>query len=186
MSGNGGLARALRGAFRFMAGDAGALEDFDFSVEGFWRSFQGQILAALFIIPNYYASVPLALSVGQIVVAPPLWLFLLQALVGMVLSPIMIAVLARQLQISAGYGRYIILANWVSVPISMLMALGPCLFLAGIATGWFTLAMGFFCFLVALSVMWRTARTGFMISGAMAIAIVVAELALNVLIGLTF
>lgn len=98
------IASSLRAAWRLLFLDAEAMAGFNLSLAGFWRSF----FAAVFGLPYYvlvlwepHARGDIAL-VGAVAAYVSSW----------ILFPVVVALLARILQLGPNYIPYIIAFNW--------------------------------------------------------------------------
>jgi hypothetical protein len=177
-----GLA-ALRGCLRLLRGDPHAFADFNVSIEGFWRSFAVVIPQAVLAYPHFLSLnqqfVEFAREQG--VEAPALnlsrdYMFLAAFLV---LWPVLAAILARILGVSAYYVRYIITYNWMSLPVMALAVLPSLLYLAlglGVAA---SAILGLIILCLSLFVSWLIARRALETTGAIAFAFALADFALT-------
>ena len=180
------IVSSIYGAWRILRFDPRALDHFDLTIEGFWRSF----FAALLVAPAYavsslirYTSVPAEETADIDPVA-----FIVVRLIGFALAwaafPVAMIWVSRLLQLGHRYVTYIVVWNWSSVitmaimlPLAMLLSLGfvP----TGLASGVMIFAFGYVLFYAYL-----VARAGLACGTGTAIAIVVFEIALNHLMDL--
>ncbi len=174
-----GLA-ALRGCWRFILRDPDAEQDFNLTVDGFWRSFAMVVpllvlMYPIFISDNRFGvelaseadEVP-ALSIGRSYVY----------LVGFILAwPLVVALLAKLLGVARNYIRYMVIYNWMTLPATGLALVPHLLHLASGATSP-TFVLAQIVFLLLLYVSWYVARKGLETSPLIAFAFVLAEFAL--------
>jgi len=114
--------RSIRGAWRIARFDPDAMQDFDLSIDGFWRSF----LAALIVIPpsllvsvftevgpraDHISEDMVGYLVQQTLLRGGLWL----------LFPLAMVPVARLLNLSSTYVQYIIVWNWSQVIVAAVM-----------------------------------------------------------------
>lgn len=97
------ILRQVHGAFRLARLDPRGLEQLDLSVEGFWRSFTGPVLA----LPVYLLVVAAPIGGGG-----PLLPAALGYLAAVVVSPLMALVLARLFDLGHRYVALIVALNW--------------------------------------------------------------------------
>ena len=106
------LVASLFGAWCLIKFDPRGLSYFNCSVEGFWRSFFAAIIAlplfvALSSMHTYEINAESSSSFG---------VYLIRYAVGWAAFPIVMAILARMLDRTGHYVRYIIAVNWMAVP----------------------------------------------------------------------
>ncbi len=186
--------KSLDGAWGIAARDADALKNFDLSARGFWNSFAAAALAAPFWLwfslsqQAYLAD--LAAASSREYIQPPLGIFLIAEgfayIFGWILFPLMIIPITKILQVKQKYATYIIVHNWSMVLVYFLLAMPPvALFNLGLISietkGFLDLTTLF----LELAYMWVIARTVLEISIASALAIVVLDVLLSILISLT-
>lgn len=107
------ILRQVHGAFRLARLDPGGLDELDLTVEGFWRSFTGPLLA----LPVYLLVVA-APTTGQEALLPAAIGYLL----GLVASVLMALVLARLLDLGHRYVTLIVALNWSVVIVALWFA----------------------------------------------------------------
>jgi hypothetical protein len=117
---------ALTGAVEFFLGRRDGLKRFDFSLDGFWRSFG----AILYVLPFFAVSIAVEhrLRPPEMMVAGPSDIvFVLTRLLDLgldwVMMPLILAAFARNLGIARTYASYIVVRNWASVVMSAPQAL---------------------------------------------------------------
>jgi hypothetical protein len=112
------ISRSLAGAWELFLDRPGAMNRFDVSVEGFWRSFAAVVLVA----PSYVFAV-LAdrhMATGDpFAVAETGTSLLVHNGIGLLLDwaalPLILALLARPLGIGRRYGAFVVARNWCAV-----------------------------------------------------------------------
>lgn len=178
-----GLA-ALRGCWRFIRRDPGADQDFNLSIDGFWRSF-AMVVPVLFLmypifISDHRFGIELASEAGEV---PALSIGRDYAyLISFILAwPLAVALLAKLLGVAHNYIRYMVIYNWMTLPATGLALLPHLLHLASGAI-FPTLVLAQIVFLFLLYVSWYVARRGLETTVPVAIAFVLAEFA--VMLGL--
>jgi len=147
--------RSLTGAWRIFLNRPEALRLFDFSVDGFWRSFA----AIVFLLPCY-ALLVLAERVRILTDSIPdqgfnSGVFFLNKVVAIgldwILLPVLLAFAVRPLGISRSYSAYIVTRNWGAVLATIPFGLIALLSLLG----WINDDLATFLSLVMLAVVFR-------------------------------
>jgi hypothetical protein len=117
---------ALTGALEFFLGRRDGLKRFDFSLDGFWRSFG----AILFVLPFFAINVAVEHRLqapDQMVTGPTDFVFVLSRLLDLgldwVMMPLLLAAFAKNLGIARSYASYIVVRNWAAVVMSAPQAL---------------------------------------------------------------
>jgi len=177
----------MEGVLRFLLGREDWRDCLDISDRGFWFSFTALIWAAPIQIwvfmsePSILASV--ADAQGQTYVMPDIGDYVLvgmsRYLLGWALFPIVMYYLVQMLEAADQYVPYIIVSNWVSLALTILI-LVPQTVLVNvglIGPGFWVLSeVVFFGFQIWL--LWFIARNALQIAGGQAAAVVVVDLIL--------
>ena len=172
---------AGRGIVRLARFDPRWWEAFDFSTTGFVRSFLARLLGLPFYL-FFAAVIDRALSHGQIGTWAALWPETAAFLIDLVVYPLLIALIARPLKIAAGYAAFIIVTNWTSLFLNVVLALVSVLATAGegglavFGLFWFVLAG------LAIFLTWRAARETLSHELAPVVLVVVLSVASGALI----
>jgi hypothetical protein len=133
------IVQSLTGAWRLFLDRSDALRYFDFSVDGFWRSFGAIVL----ILPAYVV-ISIAERAQILNDALPddgfsLGVFIANKVLALAFDwisfPILLALAARQLDIGRTYAAFIIVRNWGGVLAIVPFALVALLFLLGLIGG---------------------------------------------------
>lgn len=172
--------RALYGAYRLARFDAGGMQYFDASLDGFWKSF----FAAVIIAPLYFLLLMLRFQAGGSDAALPRF-FSAEAIayvIAWVLFPLLMLSIAKVLDREKNYLGYIIAYNWANVlqngiylPVAILAQTGVIPPDAGSA-------LGLMLLLAILVYSWFIARTALDIPGPAAAALVALDLILGILV----
>ena len=176
---------ALMGALELFLGRREGLHRFDFSVDGFWRSFS----AILYMLPFFAISVAVEhrLRPEDVTIAGPTdAMFVVSRGLDLVLDwiamPILLAIFARRLGIARSYASYVVVRNWASVIMSAPQA--AIALLAGLG-----LVPIEFAAVVSLAIVGVMLRYHYQIIGAtlggsvgFRIALVAADLALSLIL----
>ena len=172
---------ALRGCWRFIRRDPDADQDFNLTIDGFWRSFAMVVPLLLLMYPIFLSDhrfgIELAAETGE---TPAFDIGRDYAyLIGFILAwPLFVALLAKLLGVSQNYIRYMVIYNWMTLPATAL-ALLPHLLHLGTETTYPALILAQIVFLLLLYVSWYVARKGLETTAPVAIAFVLAEFALT-------
>jgi hypothetical protein len=172
---------AMRGCWRLLWRDPLAFEDFNLTVEGFWRSFAMAVPVLVLAYPLFISDHRFDVEFCKPGESPPAlrlgrdYFYLLS---GMAIWPLAAAALARLLGLGENYVRYMIFYNWMAVPTLALAVIPHLLHLVtGAALLPLTLAQGIFIFLLYVS--WLVAKTGLQTTALMAFAFLLADFGLT-------
>lgn len=175
-----GLA-AIRGCLRLILRDPQADEDFNLTVDGFWRSFAMVVPLMAMMYPIFVSDHRFALELAAAnAEVPPMntgrnYAFLLSFVFSW---PLVAALLAKLVGVGQSYIRYMIIYNWMTLPATALVMLPHLLHLvSGAVYPAVILAEIVFLFLIYVS--WFIAKTGLRTTAPVAIAFVLAEFALT-------
>lgn len=175
-----GLA-AMRGCWRLMRRDPQADEDFNLTIDGFWRSF-AMILPLMAMMYPIFISRHRFVSEGALdtVISPSLNIGREYAyLIGLVIAwPVVAALLAKVLGVGQTYIRYMVIYNWMTLPATA-VALLPHLLHLVFGTIYPALILEEILFPFLLYLSWFVAKAGLRTSTPVAIAFVLAEYALT-------
>lgn len=183
-------------SWRVMKGEAEALQQFDLSADGFWRSF----LVIFLLLPFYFLSLiseqslmlEINLERGQeaaeiatggalLYIGKTLSLF-----VDWVTFPLVLAVLAGSIGLKRTYGPYIVVRNWSTLIILLPQTLLNLLYLAGIIPSALLVMLTFPIIGWVLWFRFQIARIAGECSFSTAIGLVVLDLVLSILISTSF
>jgi len=111
---------SLRGAWRLIKLDAGGFDEFNLSVEGFWRSFFAMVVAA----PIYVLLLVLVQELPTEDLAAPrsMALSMLSYVIGWIIGVLVVLLATRLLGRGGYFARLVIALNWLSVPLVVLFA----------------------------------------------------------------
>lgn len=174
------IASALRGLALLVRGDARALQAYDLSLDGFWRSFRAPLLPILLyiiLLPPEVSAVPP--EAGRSV----LWLVQgLQVLAGWALFLAGIAVLGRLAGLDHRFGIFTVLYNWAqafvtAASLPVLALTGSGLLPPDVLAGWSVALLPVWMFIVA-----RIARLGLQAALPVAVACALLDLVISVLL----
>ncbi|PCJ70414.1 MAG: hypothetical protein COA62_07415 [Rhodobiaceae bacterium] len=175
------IIRALIGSWKIARRDPTALAGFDFSADAFWRSFA----AYIFVIPfclvfittqwRMMADTAQMLGVSQSGYA----LIELATYVAFwVLYPIAMIFACRVFNLTRGFAPYIIVYNWSSILVMVLLAPSYVLYSLGVANVGAASFLLLIAFVTALIYRWQIALTVLATTPATAASIIGVELAL--------
>lgn len=170
---------AMRGCWRLLWRDPEAFEDFNVTIEGFWRSF-AMIVPVLFLayptlVSNQELAREAAAAAGE---SPPdlrLGASYVYLLSNIVIWPLVAAVLARLLSAAQNYVRYMIVYNWMSVPMVAFAMISALLHVTPEAG----LLSSVLVHTVFIYVSWYLAKASLETTTLIAIVFVVADFALT-------
>jgi len=114
------VTRSIHGAWRIARMDPDALNYFDLSINGFWRSFMAVLVVApfylLFLIVNHGNQPGLVLPTGPVVSTEYyVTVKLITYVLGWLVFPLIMVPISRLLDLSQNYVRYVIVWNWSNV-----------------------------------------------------------------------
>jgi hypothetical protein len=119
------IRQAAIGCWQLVTGDKAGEQRFDLSLDGFWRSFRWAyiiaVLDTLDALASHYATVAQedGSQAGSIV-----WLMVANAIASLVtfcLFPVIVALLAKPMDLTKRYASYIIGRNWLTVFLSAIV-----------------------------------------------------------------
>ena len=177
----GEAVKALQGALMLAARRDDAFERFNLTSDGFWRSFA----AVLVIAPLYlYADRVDALYPAQggepLAYTPALSLITLA--IEWIAWPIAVALVTFRTRLSGFFARYIIVYNWSSIPVFVVMVMP----LVGLDAGFIGLdqaaVAGAVLLIVALWYRWLVARLTLEAPGLVALGLVGGDVVLGLAI----
>ncbi len=181
------IINALIGAWKIAQRDPAALSHFEFSADAFWRSFAAFIFAMPFYLVFISAEWRM-ISEAEVVVTNTVLGYSVIELLSYasfwVIYPLSMVFLCRALNLTPNFAPYIIVYNWSSVLVAVLLAPPYVLYsfgLASIETAAFLILL---VFVTALLYRWQIAVTVFRTTPALAAGIVAFELALGFVINL--
>lgn len=175
-----GLA-AVRGCWRLMRRDPQADEDFNLTIDGFWRSFAMILPLMAMMYPIFVSDHRFAIELaGENTEVPPLnlgrdYVYLIAFVL---VWPLAAALLAKLLGVGQTYIRYVTIYNWMTLPATALVLLPHLLHLAS-GTLFPAVLLAEIVFLLLIYVSWYVAKAGLMTTTPTAIAFVLAEIALT-------
>ncbi|MGE0237501.1 MAG: hypothetical protein AB7F09_26765 [Parvibaculaceae bacterium] len=172
---------AMRGCWRLLRRDPGAFDDFNFSIEGFWRSFAMVVPVVVLAYPLFVSDHRFGLELAEAGDSPPelrLGTSYFYLLSGVVAWPLVAALLAWLLGVAPNYVRYMIIYNWMAVPTLTLAVIPHLLHLAGSAI-FLPLVLAQGVFIALLYVSWYVARVGLATTAPVAFAFLLADFALT-------
>jgi hypothetical protein len=181
------IRKSLTAAWQLFLDRRGAIQMFDTSIDGFWKSFQAIILVApiyaVTVVADeqaYEALLPTSVpfDAATFYVARALTLLL-----EWVTVPILLALLAPALGIRSGYTAYIVARNWGMVVTSVPFAILSLLDLSGLFPGQAILFPAGVALAIALRISYLAARRALAVPIDMAIGFVALDLLVSV--GLT-
>jgi len=173
-------ARSLASALGIIRYEPAALQGFNLSIEGFWRSFAAvfAILPMSWIIMT--SADKAAAALGGTEVHSRLYQSSLFVVTFVVVWPVVVAIIARGFNLGNHYLRYMIAYNWLSVPLAALALIPNLIFLAEMIGPVMREILGLLAYGVALYYSWYLARIAFDTNGFIAFAFVAADFGVSV------
>lgn len=185
---------SLRGAWRLLLFDPRGQELFNVSIEGFWRSF----FAAVIVLPLYVAVIVIQrdMSAGLIenldtdmpLAIPSLRTTLIAEAIAypfyVVAFPIAMVGLARLMRLTGRYVPYIIAYNWAGVIATALRLVPLALYAAGLLGAEAARTPVLISFALIAIYLWNVTRLVLGVHGFMALALVLIDFMLMLLIAI--
>ena len=173
-------ATSLYGAYRLARLDAGGLDYFDASLEGFWRSFY----AAAFIAPPFALLLALRYANGMVAASPLRYaaIEVIAYVIAWVAFPVAMLMVARMLDREKHFIRFIVAYNWAAVLQNALYLPLPMMGMTGILTVSAASGMGMLALLLILAYTWFITKTALEVSSSAAAGIVALDLGLSIFI----
>jgi hypothetical protein len=172
---------AMRGCWRLLWRDPAAFEDFNLTIEGFWRSFAMLVPVLVLAYPLFVSDYRFGLELASPGENPPelrLGLDYFYLLAGIAIWPLIAAVLARVLSVGENYVRYMIIYNWMAVPTLALTVVPHVLHLVT-GADLLPLILAQAIFIALLYVSWFVAKTGLHTTALIAFAFLLADFAVT-------
>lgn len=175
---------SLYGSWLLLIRDPDALRHFNTTEAGFWRSFSAIIpIAPLYL---YAASVQMVLPETPAPAEPSQVMLMIGLVLQWIGWPLALAFIARVAGLAQSYARYIIAYNWSSVLVILAM-LPPLMLLDLGAVGpGAAVFMSFVILLLSLYYRWYVAVAALETTGAVAGALVLADVVLSLAINRVF
>lgn len=140
----GYISRQIEAALRLFKVNPAAIEGFDTTANGFFRSFLAMLIAAPFNAYQLIVSYSLAADVATSTLTTPLpevpqvtvWLVLAMSLryvIQWVALPVVLGLFARRLQLSHRYVPFVVAYNWATLVTSVISMVPMLLYGLGIA-----------------------------------------------------
>lgn len=165
---------AMRGCWRLLWRDPAAFEDFNLTIEGFWRSFAVIVPVFILAYPTFLSihdkTNEVAAAAGEGPHELRLGVEYLYLLSGIMLWPLVAAVLARLTGVAQNYVRYMIIYNWMLVP-TMVLTLLPHLV--------FFVILAYAALIFSLYISWYVAKAGLQTTAPIAFVFLFADIALT-------
>lgn len=166
---------ALTGAWRLLLTDVDALDCFNLSIAGYWRSFLAALLALplwALLVGAYYLTEPTAHTAARIAAVE-----LLGYGLGWIAMPLLAIALCKGLGLGERYIGYVVALNWSKLAVTA--ASCPVYLVIYFATGWSGPGFALFFLLMAVVAFyrWYVARIALLASWTIATLFVVVELA---------
>jgi hypothetical protein len=172
------LQRALTGAWLLALRDPRAFEQFDLTVDGFWRSFWAAAVAA----PLY-----LVLAIHEYALtgwpAEPVWAFFVRTIAYILdwgLFPLVALLLVRLADLGHRYVVYIVTNNWATV--LQLLAFTASVAIATLLPDALASVLMLAALVLVLAYRWLVALQALATTGALATAFVLVDLVLGLLL----
>lgn len=179
------IINALIGAWKIARRDPSALSHFDFSADAFWRSFAAFIFAMPFYLVFISAEWRM-IGEANVVVTNTLLGYtsieFLSYVAFWVLYPLSMVFVCRAANLTQNFAPYIIVYNWSSVLVAVLLAPPYVLYSFGVASIETAAFLILLVFVTALLYRWQIAVTVFRTTPAIAAGIVAFELVLGFVI----
>lgn len=164
------LVRSLRGAWLLARGDVRGMGLLDLTVEGFWGSFTGAVVAAAFVAPAYALLLADRFArTGQSPGAGTLLGEALSYLADIVTLPLLAIPLTRFLGLGGRYVPLVVASNWATVPQAALFLAAVVL---GLALPPFRDGLVLTALMVTVAYHWFVVRVALGVAGTTALAVV--------------
>ena len=181
------ISRSLAGAWELFLDRPGAMNRFDVSLEGFWRSFAAVVLVA----PSYAFAV---LADRHMATGDPLAVaetgtnLLVHNGIGLLLDwaalPLILALLARPLGIGRHYGAFVVARNWCAVLAAIPFGVIGLLLVLGLLGDELASVLMFVALIVVLRYNYVIARRALDTTVGFAIGIVVLDFVVSLTLAL--
>jgi len=165
---------AMRGCWRLLWRDPAAFDDFNLTIQGFWRSFAVIVPVFVLAYPMFVSlhdeANEVAAAAGEAPHELRLGVSYLYLLAGILLWPLVAAVLARLTGVAHNYVRYMIIYNWMIVPTTAVMLIPHLLLFVVVVHA---------AFVFSLYLSWYVAKAALQTTAPIAFVFLLAEFALT-------
>lgn len=182
------IVRAFQGSWALFQRREEGLRAFDLTVEGFWRSFGVAVLLIPPLIITSFAE--RALLLREVGIEPGQFaegsFWLLQGsgfIVDWLLTPVVLALLARPFGFSSTYVPFVVVRNWTSLLAVCPYLVPAILYLLGIISGGIMVFLTLLAMLTVLYYRFIVVRMALRTSMGLSIGIVLLDFLLSILIG---
>ncbi len=182
MPGREEIARALFGAFLLVRRDPRGMGFFNITIEGSWRSF----FAAVLVAPMF--AIIMALHRPEHAEATVAWQFLTHTIryaIDWAAYPVIVAVIARLINLSHLYVGYIVAYNWAKVLINALFLVLAVLAATDIVPGALINFLKFAALIAVIYYLWFVTCTALQLAWYVGAALVAIEFIASYLVGTT-
>lgn len=184
------IVNSLYGAWRLLRADAGALQYFNQSIEGFWRSFFAMVLVApmLLVVTLVHlgTETPTDAEAGvELGAGAQVFVRLIGFAVAWAAYPLVMIWVTRMLSLSHRYVVYIIAWNWSNVIGNGILLVVALVLASGIFSPGIAGALSIFAFGYILFYTYLVTKIGLACATGTAIGLVVFEVLLEPVIDLT-
>ncbi|MFP6706517.1 MAG: hypothetical protein VCE75_10895 [Alphaproteobacteria bacterium] len=183
------VTRSIHGAWRVARMDPDALDYFDLTIDGFWRSFAALLVVApfyiIFLILNYGNQAGLELPTAPVVSTEfYVAVKLVAYIIGWLAFPLIMVPILRLLDLSQNYVPYIIVWNWSNVLVMAVILPTVLLFPPAAQTGAAAKMVLMGAQIATLFYGYLVARAGLRCKIFTAVGVVVLDLLLSLLLSL--
>jgi len=183
------VTRLIHGAWRVARMDPDALDYFDLTIDGFWRSFAALLVVApfyiIFLILNYGNQAGLELPTAPVVSTEfYVAVKLVAYIIGWLAFPLIMVPILRLLDLSQNYVPYIIVWNWSNVLVMAVILPTVLLFPPAAQTGAAAKMVLMGAQIATLFYGYLVARAGLRCKIFTAVGVVVLDLLLSLLLSL--
>lgn len=182
------IRRSLSASWGLFLGRAESMQGFDLSLSGFWRSF----LVIVLLVPPFLIAI---LAERKLILANPEFphaefndaIYLVSQSIGFgldwVILPVLLAFLARPLNLGQAYVPFIVARNWTTLIAVIPYTVPALLYAVGIISASAMLLLSFVAMLVVIRYRYMVARIALDATVGLAIGIVMLDFLISLVIG---
>jgi hypothetical protein len=172
------IKRAVEGALLLARANPAGMTRFDFSVDGFWRSFSAILIAApayLLLLVDRYSTTGLGAHIGAVAMVEAL-----AYVIGWCAFPVAAIFLTRMLGLGGRYVALVVAGNWCGVLQVLLLA--AAVLLGSLLPQTMRGVVGLATLIAVLTYQWFVIRTALETTSGTAAALVLVDILLSMLV----
>ncbi len=176
------IGRSLSGSLKLVNKDAGGLDQFEVSLDGFWHSFAAILLTApafIVALAEHRLRSGLALEAGLFSDIGLVFSEIGGAILCWIAFPLALVAVLRPLGLGHRYLAYVVAYNWSAVVAAFVLAVPQAMHVLGLVPTGLSLLFGVAFGIIIVHTRWFIAKAALGVSGGMAALMVGLDLSLS-------